>query len=183
LPVPPAVAAECARVGALFSPDAAKRVAPELMHLTLAFIGWVPEDEVAKAASALRDGVSSRARLSCRLGEVGSFPTATRPRVVWIGLDEGADAVRDCALAVREALRAHGVRFDDKPPVAHLTVARVRDGIGGAAREAIASALRGARVERLRFDIDEAILFESRLARSGPTYIPVERVSLPPAAR
>ena len=155
-----------------------KRVGPELMHLTLAFIGYVPDDRAPLAAAALRSAVGRTGPIACRLGAPGAFPSPTRPRVVWIGLDEGAEAVRRCAVAMREELRAAGVPFDDKPPLAHLTVARVREGIPATSRAAIADALRAARVEPRRFSIDEAVLFESRLARRGPTYLPLERVSL-----
>ena len=153
-----------------------KRVAPELMHLTLAFIGYVPDTTAAAAAAALRHSLAGKESIACRLGDAGAFPTANRPRVVWVGLAEGAAAVRERADAVREALREARVPFDEKPAVAHLTVARVRDDVDGAARAAIAESLRSVRIESLSFRIDEAILFESKLARSGPTYIPLERV-------
>ena len=155
-----------------------KRVAPELMHLTLAFIGWAAEDAAPRAARALRSSMSATSSVACRLGDAGAFPTPTRPRVVWVGLADGGDGVRECALAAREALRSAEIEYDDKPPLAHLTVARVREGVSRSARDEIAAAVRGARVEPLRFEIAEVVLFESRLARSGPTYIPLERVPL-----
>ena len=163
-----------------------KRVSLELMHLTLAFIGWAPDETAAIAGRALRNAFADTGPIACRLGAVGAFPTANRPRVVWVGLAEGEEGVRAAAVAAREALRAASVSFDDKPPVAHLTLARVRDEAPRSARDAIADVIRGSRVEPLRFEIGEAILFESRLARSGPTYIPLERIPLPtrlPSAR
>jgi len=147
------------------------------MHLTLAFIGYVPDATAAAAARALRQSLAAEEPIACRLGEIGAFPTPTRPRVVWVGLGEGADAVRERADRVREALRAAEIPFDQKPAVAHLTVARVRDNVDAEARASIAESLRSARIEPLAFRIDEAVLFESKLARSGPTYLPLERVA------
>lgn len=176
--MPPDVAHECARIAALLPSQSVKRVTPELMHLTLAFIGWAPDGAVAKAAGALRSGLADEAAFRCRLGEVGAFPAQARPRVIWVGLSEGADGVNRSAVAARDALRAAGVAFDEKPPVAHLTVGRVRDGISSADRDVIAGIVRSARAESRDFDIGEVVLFESRLARAGPTYIPLERISL-----
>jgi 2'-5' RNA ligase len=173
-------------VAAALPAEPVKRVSLELMHLTLAFIGWAPDETAAIAGRALRNAFADTGPIACRLGAVGAFPTANRPRVIWVGLAEGEEGVRAAAVAAREALRAANVSFDDKPPVAHLTVARVRDEAPRSARDAIADVIRGSRVEPLRFEIGEAILFESRLARSGPTYIPLERIPLPtrlPSAR
>lgn len=150
------------------------------MHFTLAFIGEVPDSSVDPARVALHAAVSGRGAFDARFSELGVFPNARRPRVIWLGLDEGAEPVRSCALSVRHELAARGVPFDDKPPVAHLTVARLRDDVSAEARGRIAEALApiAAQVPALRFRIAEAVLFQSRLGRSGPTYLPLFRVAL-----
>jgi len=171
------VAAACAALATGLPSPSLKRVAPELMHLTLAFVGNVPETTVAPATAALETLAASGA-IAARLGDPGAFPTPTRPRVVWVGLAEGADAVRDRAVHLRAALVAGQVPFDDAPPVAHLTVARVRDDVTAQDRRALAEAVRAATIQPLAFRIDEARLYESRLSPKGPTYRPLASVTL-----
>ncbi len=157
-----------------------KRVAPQLLHFTLAFIGYVPEARLDPAQIALRAALADRPAIRARLGNLGAFPNARRPRVVWVGLAEGAVEARTYALAVRQELAAREVPFDDAPPVAHLTIARLRDDVGGVDRSALAQAVTAlaSEVPPLAFRLDTAVLFESRLSPRGPTYLPLREVPL-----
>lgn len=177
--MPDDIARACAAIGARLPPAELKRVGPELMHLTLAFIGHVPEGRVADARSAL-ETLGGSGAVEARLGALGAFPSSRRPRVVWVGLAEGAEAVRDRALRVREALGTRGVPFDDAPPVAHVTIARLRDAATAVERVALGQAVKreGDAVPARSFRIEEAALFESRLSPKGPTYVALARVPL-----
>lgn len=150
------------------------------MHLTLAFIGDVDDRVAAAAVRALEDAAARIAPFRGRLGEAGAFPNDRRPRVIWIGLAEGAEQVRDAAARVRGALDEQSVPFKDAPPVAHLTIARLRERATAADRLAVGAALaelRGA-VPALAFDVAEAHLFRSVLSPRGPTYTTLARVAL-----
>jgi 2'-5' RNA ligase len=174
------VSRACAEVAARLPPASLKPVSPELMHLTLAFVGYVPEAIRAPAEAALRAALTDRAAFRARLGGLGTFPSPRRPRVVWVGLAEGADEVRAVAEAVRQELTVHGVPFDDAPPVAHLTVARLRDEAPVEVRAALGRAVAAlsTAIPPLEFAVDEARLYESRLSPRGPTYLPLARAPL-----
>ncbi len=150
------------------------------MHFTLAFIGYVPDASVTPASEALRAGVAGRLPIEARLGAVGAFPSPRRPRAVYVGLAGGAEEVLACALAVRDQLGAREVPFDDKPPVAHLTVARLREDASAQDRAALARAIASPElaVPGLGFRIASATLFESRLSPRGPTYLPLATAAL-----
>lgn len=151
------------------------------MHLTLAFVGEVPEDVARRATEAVRAAASSLAPFRALLGELGAFPSERRPRVVWAGMREGEREVRDAALAVRAALRERGVRFDDNDPTPHLTIARLRDDATAEDRAAVAAALgrnRAALSALALFEVREIHLMRSVLARSGPTYMPLATAPL-----
>lgn len=179
LVVPDDVARACAAIGERLPAPELKRVAPRLMHLTLAFIGHVPEARASDARAAL-ESLAGAGSVDARLGGLGGFPNAHRPRVVWAGLAEGADAVRERAVRVREGLRAREVPFDDAPPVAHLTIARMRDAATAGERAELGQAVARltADLPGMSFRIEEAILFESRLSPRGPAYLTVARVPL-----
>jgi 2'-5' RNA ligase len=93
-------------------------------HLTLAFLGQVrPEraDEVVRVGEAAVAGVPP-ARL--RLEGAGTFPNGRRARVLWAGIGGDAEVLVRLAAALSEACKAAGLRFEDRPLVPHLTLAR-----------------------------------------------------------
>jgi RNA 2',3'-cyclic 3'-phosphodiesterase len=102
----------------------ARLTTPGGWHLTLAFLGQVrPElaDAVVRVGEAAAAGAPT-ARL--RLDGAGAFPSGRRARVLWAGLGGDTDVlVRLAADLAAECQRA-GLRFEERPLVPHLTLAR-----------------------------------------------------------
>lgn len=183
-PLPKDVADACAALAARLPEGPVKRVRAELLHLTLAFIGEVGEDVAAVAVAAVAEAAAGVQAFRARLGAHGAFPTARSPRVIWVGLAEGSDSVRASALRVREQLTRRSVPFDDAPPVAHVTVARLRDRVTPAERAAVRDAVAAlaGQVPPVAFEVTDIHLMRSVLARTGPTYSTVSRATLAQAA-
>ena len=94
----------------------------ENRHVTLAFLGNVPasalpdvEEAIDKSAAGVRDITL----LPDRLGKFGRSSGAT----FWLGLAEDPN-LTNLAERLREELRTRGISFDDKPFLAHITLAR-----------------------------------------------------------
>src|SRR3990172_6133152 len=66
------------------------------------------ERGTARGIEAARAGVAGHTRFEAALGAAGAFPNASRARVLWLGLSEGAEALGSLAHAVEQALRRHG---------------------------------------------------------------------------
>ena len=62
-------------------------VAPGSIHLTLKFLGDVPTPDVDAIRFALGETVKGHAPFELSTGSLGCFPNATRPRVIWIGIE------------------------------------------------------------------------------------------------
>lgn len=184
-PIPREVAEACAALGARLPDSAMKRVRPELMHLTLAFIGEVPDGTAEAAARAIAEAATRITVFGARLGRAGAFPSERAPRVVWVGLAEGEPQVRQAALVVRAELTKRSVPYDDAPPVGHVTVARLRERVTPQERAALrdAFAAHGGDIPPLDFAVVEAHLVRSVLARSGPTYTTIARAVLSSAGQ
>jgi 2'-5' RNA ligase len=103
-------------------------VRPENLHITLRFLGDLGDAGVQQVCDLVARVVPEEAAPRSRLGSIGAFPNLTRPRVVWVGLAEGAEAVSALALSVNDALQRGGFGAPDKPFRPHLTLARVREG-------------------------------------------------------
>jgi len=66
--------------------DEVRWVQAENVHLTLQFLGAVPDERVAAVEAAVREAAAGSRVLSLEVKGAGGFPNARRPRVVWVGL-------------------------------------------------------------------------------------------------
>jgi 2'-5' RNA ligase len=66
--------------------SAVKWVRPEGIHLTLKFLGDVPDDRAPALAAALARAASGARALTLALGGFGVFPDFRQPRIVWVGI-------------------------------------------------------------------------------------------------
>lgn len=168
VPVPPKAAAELA---ALLPPLPGLRpVAPELMHLTLAFVGQLGQERVLDVVDAAAAAARAHAPFEIRMRGIGRFPERGRPRAVWAGTGDGAQAVARLAETLRAELDRRAVAFDPKPLRPHLTLGRVRDGASEADAQAILAAVRAARADGPSFGVASVHVMESRLTAGGPLY-------------
>lgn len=171
---------EAPAITALLSGLAATRadlkvVAPENLHMTLSFLGQVPDEAAGPLSRALDAAVHGQPAFRAQLQGVGAFPSASRPRVVWAGVAEPAPLVA-LATRVREALAAAGHAGDDKEFRAHLTLARTRSPRGV---DALVGFLREhARDPLPEIDVRDVRLYRSLLGPSGPTYETVHAAQL-----
>ncbi len=103
---------------------AARYEAPEKLHVTLAFLGYVAGERYAGVVSAL----CTAARTACfsvTLDKLGGFPHERRPRIVFVGAREHGARFRALADSVRRVYAALGFEFKNDS-VAHVTIARVK---------------------------------------------------------
>ena len=157
---------------------ALRRVKAENLHLTLAFLGQTPDERLGDVTAAASDSASSVSRFTVGFGGVGRFPERGRPRVVWLGIAEGAPSVLELGRGVSAGLRSHGLRFDDRPLAPHLTLARVVEDASAAEAKTVGAALDRLSVGGLRFEVSEIAVIQSVLSPKGPRYTALATVPL-----
>ena len=149
-------------------------VKPENLHLTLRFLGDLGDSGVRRAGEAVRRGSEEARAIHARLGGLGAFPARGRQRIIWTGLDEGAEEATALARAVNEALRRDGFGRPDKPFRPHLTLARIREAARGL--EAMHEYAPPPPPEGAW--IDQVVLMKSDLHPAGARYTPLVEVRL-----
>ena len=138
----------------------------ENMHVTLKFLGrtlpsleaWVRQQVGAVAAG--------HGPVATRLTGLGSFPSAARARVLWMGIEDPEEAFARLAGALDVALE-ESFPSETRAFSAHLTVARSDPPLkldGGSTRTP---------VEPVGFRVEEVVLFRSHLRRPAPRYEPI----------
>src|SRR5439155_419839 len=117
-------------------------VAPAGLHVTLKFLGEVPEAALAPVADAVRTTAAAHAGITLALAGLGGFPSLARPRVLWAGIPTGVAEVGRLAAALERVLEPLGFPPESRPFRSHVTIARVRSPRGlGRIRAAIELAL------------------------------------------
>jgi 2'-5' RNA ligase len=149
----------------------AKWVPPGNVHLTLAFLGEIPEREVPSMSACLDDGVKGLQPFPAALGRFGRFPKGGKARVLWVGMDEGATELELLARAVWAGLSAW-YEPEDRPFASHLTVARFRKPCR--IEEERAPAL----VRTGPWTVDRVELISSKLMRPAPVYTTIHSARL-----
>lgn len=148
-------------------------IGEERLHLTVRFIGEVEAPLAERIISALRLPLPL-SPFTIGFGRLGAFPARGAPRVIWIGIAEGRDAVVRVESAISERLLDLGIPKEDRPYGPHLTLARIREPAGLRA----ASLFEGLTPNLGQARVDAITLFQSKLSPKGPTYTALERTPL-----
>ena len=145
-------------------------VAPEALHVTLVFLGYLEEREIERFAALLAPPSIEAPRL-CATG-VKAVPPRGPARLFALDLEDDGGRAGAIQGALSGALAGAGLYEPEKRPFwPHVTLARVR---------------KGARVRGLEFPAPPAepwraaalTLYRSRLSREGARYEALERVPL-----
>jgi 2'-5' RNA ligase len=100
-------------------------VRTENVHVTLKFLGETEEKRLARIRPALLEVARDSAPFGIRLSGLGSFGGRV-PRVVWVGVEEGAEPLGQLAKRVEAALARVGFPKEKRGFTAHLTLGRAR---------------------------------------------------------
>jgi 2'-5' RNA ligase len=148
-----------------------KWVAPQSIHLTLKFLGDIPESQVLAIGQALQCACAGFQPFAISLTEMGCFPNAQRPRVVWVGVGGNVEALTQLQRAVESEINPLGFEPERRGFTPHLTLARVRDKARSSERQELGQLLTQVRVEpSTGMTVQELSLMRSELRPSGAVY-------------
>jgi 2'-5' RNA ligase len=149
-------------------------VKPAALHVTLAFLGEVPDPAVAALCEAVA-ALYPMPPFTVRWHGLGAFPSPRRPRALWIGVADGARelAALEQAVASRLGRAAAG---DESPAFRpHVTIGRVKT----EGRDVPwAAALAAADVAGVSQRVSHVSVFRSRGLPGGEGYEEIARGAL-----
>ncbi|MBI5146624.1 MAG: RNA 2',3'-cyclic phosphodiesterase [Thaumarchaeota archaeon] len=141
----------------------AKPVELQNMHFTLLFLGEISEDMAQRVQNELKTIQFDSFDISFE--GVGAFPKPRFPRVVWIGIKDGAGELVELAKSVEKKLSPLGFK-SDKEFKPHITLFRIKNKIDDITGEL-------AKYSNEKFGsqkISEIKFKKSVLTPSGPIY-------------
>lgn len=153
----------------------AKWIAAEHLHLTLKFLGDVPEEQIPRVCRTVAEAASACKQFQLQFRGAVAFPDARRPHTLWIGVGEGEAEVRRLQKAIDRALRK--IRFPKEPRRyhPHLTIGRIRGPDSGNLKELLQES---SEFDAATVRIDEVVVFASSLGPGGSTYTVLGRAAL-----
>lgn len=121
LPLPDSIKKETLPI--LEAIPAGRRAKDHQLHLTLAFLGDVPEQRRSELSQALGQ-VQMRA-FSTQLKGVGCFPNPKRSRVLWVGM-EPWEELSQLKTKIEAALEPLGFPKEKRKFQPHITISRIK---------------------------------------------------------
>ena len=145
------------------------------LHLTLKFLGDTSPDQVEKVKNILKELCSGQKVFFAHSAGLGGFPSLERPRLLWAGMDEGENDLKELAWKVEKGIRTLGFPVEERPFSAHLTLGRVR---GPQNLRRLTEDMRTRRfVSAHRIEVNHLTFYKSTLTPEGSIYEPIEVVN------
>ena len=151
--------------------ESLKYTVPESLHITLKFLGYTSPELILDLATAL-DRISGRFDpFAIGIKGLGTFPSLSRPQVLWVGLSGELGRLQMIAREVEEELVNFGFKREKRSFAPHLTIARVRQDLKSSEQQTLAKLVSDATFITGSFlRINSLSLMQSKLMPVGAEY-------------
>ena len=157
------------------APRGVKWVDPKTCHLTLVFLGNVPNDRLPTLFRIVDAVGADSPPLRLKTGLLGAFPDPRRPRIFWLGLEGDTQLLAVTQRRLQDALETDGFPRERRAFKPHITLGRAR---GKALIPLPEAALNGQAEDALAFEVRDIVLMSSILTPSGPIHTPLHSALL-----
>ena len=156
-------------------PRAVGWVKADNIHLTLKFLGDIPQTHIAPISAALAEAARDVESFSFSVSGLGCFPNLKRPRVLWAGIDPaGAKNLIALQAAVEQQLAALPYPPEARAFSPHITLGRVRREARPEDAAKAGEAVRAqSKIELGQELVNAVTLMKSDLRPGGAVYTPL----------
>lgn len=145
-----------------------KWVEKDNLHLTMKFLGYISLEQTELIKSKLKEIANRCSPLIIKLSSnIGIFPTYKMPRIIWVGIKEGTNELKEIYNSIENNLSNKGFPRENKDFSGHITIGRVkfiRD------KTNFIQILKRIEVNNFTQEVDSIDLMESKLTPNGPIY-------------
>ncbi len=138
------------------------------LHLTLKFLGNISPSQIELIEIELKKITSQYPSFFIKLlPEIGVFPSYKMPRVIWVGIKEGAAELTEIYNLVETRLYKKGFPRESKNFSTHITLGRVKylkD------KDSLIRSLKSIHLDSFSQKVKSIELMESKLTPQGPLY-------------
>jgi 2'-5' RNA ligase len=142
------------------------------MHLTLKFLGEIPQTRVDNLSLAASRAVAELSTFKLVVEGAGCFPKAGSPRVLWIGVNDPSGKLTELHGLLEAECAKEGFAKEQRTFHPHFTLARLRQPQGA---RALASAHKQIGFDPIKISVSELLVIRSELSSGGSKYTIVSR--------
>ena len=151
---------------------------PRGIHLTLAFLGELSDEQLVEAIHAAEEAAHKATPFEYRLKGLGIFGSPQQPRVIWMGVEDlpsgkvQGSPLQQVHRVLSKELELRGFEVEKRPFSPHLTLARIKQPLSPDAQQRLQRLLhsRVAGSSSAIYPVNTLCVMKSELSRSGAKY-------------
>lgn len=144
-----------------------KWVRPEVVHLTLKFLGEIKDEKVVEVCNVVKNVAGQHESFELGIERVGYFGGRSA-RVLWVGTGAGSDNLCQLAKGLEEQLALAGWPEEAREFSGHLTLCRIRNSKAGVRLAQISEDYKELKLGVISVDL--VSVYQSQLTPNGPVY-------------
>ena len=149
------------------------------LHLTLKFLGAVEDETVPEIISAIKDCCVRSKQFRVKPAKLGVFPDISRPRVLWLGMEEDENILSTLSLNLDKSFTPLGFA-PESAFHAHVTLGRFNNHLSRGQKEQLAVLLSHKPPIFIdNFSAEKVSLYQSVLGQGGSQYTILKEFLLP----
>ncbi len=137
------------------------------LHLTLKFLGEVPEERTPRLTDVLEGALREIQAFELHLEGAGCFPLRGPVRIIWIGVKQPNPDLARCFAVLETSLAGLGFKREERDFHPHITAARVKN---DPAQSELRRIIQGITFAGIAQQVKSITLFSSELNPSGSVY-------------
>src|SRR6266487_71046 len=153
-------------------------VEPAGIHLTLAFLGELSDDQLAEAVDATEEAAQKAIPFEYRLKGLGIFGSTHQPRVIWMGVEDlpsgkiQGSPLQQLHRVLTKELELRGFETEKRPFSPHLTLARIKQPLSPVEQQRLQRLLHSKQAGAFSpiYEANNLCVMKSELSRAGATY-------------
>lgn len=153
-------------------------VDPNGIHLTLAFLGELNDEQLAAAMHATEEAAKKATPFQYCMKGLGVFGSPQQPRVIWMGVEDlPSGKVQGSPLqyvhrVLAKELEIQSFEVEKRPFSPHLTLARIKQPLSPEAQQRLQRILHSkvARSSSTIYPVSSLCVMKSELSRAGAKY-------------
>jgi 2'-5' RNA ligase len=160
-------------------------VNPASIHLTLAFLGYLTDEQLETAIDAARLAALQAVPFECRLKGLNIFGSLSQPRVIWMSVEDlpsgkiQGSPLQHVHRVLSRELELRGFEVEKRPFSPHLTLARIKQPLTPDEQQRLQRLLhsRLAGSSSAIYQVNTLSVMKSELSRSGAKYTCLKEIS------
>jgi RNA 2',3'-cyclic 3'-phosphodiesterase len=147
----------------------------EKFHITLKFLGEIPQSLVERFSCAADKAATLRSPFKLIIEGAGAFPERGPAKVLWLGVIDVEGGLNDLHKCLEDECTKEGFAKEARRFQPHLTLARLRESQGA---RSLVSKHKEIGFSRVETSVAEIVVFRSELTTAGSKYSVVSRHTL-----